>query len=138
MMEIQRAGSARKPSQNVLANPSNFPCATRTRNMRIKNKMSVHLYIQQKKSLQVTKTMKVVRTNVKMTGSTTMKTPFSTMPKKTRNNPHRCMKANRCRRNCQRVQKTKMKIRTEPVSSKSMATAEVKIIPTPEEGPRSG
>ena len=42
-MEIWRARSARKPSQNGLDGPSNCPCATRTKKVRTKKNMSVPL-----------------------------------------------------------------------------------------------
>ena len=82
--------------------------------------------------------MKVVRTNVKMTGSTTVDMPCSRMLKKTRKKPHQYTKANSCCHNCRRVQKTKMNMTKKTVSRTSTVTAEVTIITMPAEGPRSG
>ena len=43
MMKIQRARSAIMPSWNRSAEPSNRPCATRTRKIKTKNRMLVPL-----------------------------------------------------------------------------------------------
>ena len=82
--------------------------------------------------------MKVVRTTVKMTGSTTVDMLFSRMLKKTRKKPHQRTKANSRCHNCRRVQKTKMNMTKKLVSRTSTATAKVTIITMPAEGPRSG
>ena len=69
-MENQRARSAKEPSPHGSTDPSNLPHATRTRKIRTKKKISIPLYIQQKKAPPETKKIKVVKT----TGSTTVKT----------------------------------------------------------------
>ena len=64
------------------------------------------------------------------------------MTKTSRKNIHQGTKKNFRRQNCQRVQTTNMKRKTEPVPRASTATAtaiaEVTGIPAPEEGPWNG
>ena len=122
-----------KPSWNGSADPSNRPCATRTRKMRTKKKMLIPFYLQQNTALLETKTMKVVRTTRKTTASTTAKTPCSTIPKKTRKKIYRGTKANCRRQNRRRVQRKNIKKTMEQVPriSTETATTEVTVIPVP-------
>ena len=63
------------PSRNGSADPSNRPCANRTRKMGTKKKMLVPLKIQQKMTTPETKMIKVTRTTGETTATTTAKTP---------------------------------------------------------------
>ena len=110
--------------------------------MRIEKKMSVPLYIQHKTVTPATKMMKLVRTDGRTSVYTTKNTPFSVMPKTTRENLHRGINVIRRHRNLWRFQMTKMEMTTKPVpkTSTAMATATEKVtgILSPEEGQRNG
>ena len=123
MMKIWRERSAIKPLRNKSSDPSNRPCATRTRKMRTKKKMPVPLQLQQKTYPPVTKTMKVLRTTGKMMVSTNMKTPCSMIPKTTSKKLHWVTKANYRHQNCWRVQTRNMKRTTEQVPRTSTSTS---------------
>ena len=80
------------------------------------------------------------------TGKTTVKKPYSKMPKITRKKLHWGMKANRYHQICRRVMKKKTNMMTEPVprtttaaaTELAPATTEVTGISAPEEDPRNG
>ena len=109
---------------------------TRTRKLRTKKKMLVTLKHQHKTTSPSTNTRKVVST----TGKTTANTLGSRMQKTLRKKLHRGTKANH-RRILRRGLMTTMMIMMEmvPRTTTTMATttAEVTVIPAPEEAPRN-
>ena len=137
-MKLQIARSARETSRNGSADPTNRPRATRMRKLREKKNISVTIKPQQKKTPPSENMIKVVSTP----GKTTVKTPYSLIPKTLRKKLHHGTKTNHRSQTRRRGLTTIMKMMTELVprttTATATATAEVKGIPAPEEALRNG